>query len=86
MIKKNIVIELKEGLHIRPAKEFVKVASQYKSEVSIVQDTRTANGKSILGIMSMAVKQGEEITLVVDGPDEQEASASLEKILVEQEG
>jgi catabolite repression HPr-like protein len=86
MIKKKIVIDLKEGLHIRPAKEFVKVASQYKSEVSIAQDTRTANGKSILGIMSMAVKQGAEITLIVEGPDEQEASSSLEKILVEQEG
>jgi catabolite repression HPr-like protein len=86
MIKKNITINLKDGLHIRPAKEFVKVASQFKSEISITKTTQTANGKSILGIISMAINQGEEVTLTAEGPDESEAFSSLEKILVEQEG
>jgi catabolite repression HPr-like protein len=50
-----------------------------------VKKEKTVNGKSIMGIMSSAIAKGEEITLIADGPDEAEAIAALEKVLLDQE-
>jgi catabolite repression HPr-like protein len=85
MIEKNVVVILPHGLHARPAANFVRLASSFSSEIKIVKDEKTANGKSIMGIMSMAVAKGDEITLIADGPDEAEAITALEKALQEQE-
>jgi catabolite repression HPr-like protein len=85
MIEKKVVVKLPHGLHARPAANFVRLASSFTSEIKIVKNEKTANGKSIMGIMSMAVAKGEEITLIADGPDEAEAIAALEKALQEQE-
>ncbi|TRY25850.1 MULTISPECIES: HPr family phosphocarrier protein [Brevibacillus] len=85
MIEKKVVVELPHGLHARPAANFVRLASSFASEIKIVKNEKTANGKSIMGIMSMAVAKGEEITLIADGADEAEAIAALEKALKEQE-
>jgi catabolite repression HPr-like protein len=85
MIEKKVVVELPHGLHARPAANFVRLASSFASEIKIVKNEKTANGKSIMGIMSMAVAKGEEITLIADGADEAEAIAALEKALKDQE-
>jgi catabolite repression HPr-like protein len=85
MIEKKVVVILPHGLHARPAANFVRLASSFSSEIKIVKDEKTANGKSIMGIMSMAVAKGDEITLIADGPDEAEAITALEKALQEQE-
>ncbi|MDA5109760.1 HPr family phosphocarrier protein [Brevibacillus thermoruber] len=85
MIEKKVIVELPHGLHARPAANFVRLASSFASEIKIVKNEKTANGKSIMGIMSMAVAKGEEITLIADGADEAEAIAALEKALKEQE-
>ncbi|CAJ1000812.1 MULTISPECIES: HPr family phosphocarrier protein [Bacillales] len=84
MIEKKVVVELPHGLHARPAANFVRLASSFASEIKIVKNEKTANGKSIMGIMSMAVAKGEEITLIADGADEAEAIAALEKALKEE--
>jgi catabolite repression HPr-like protein len=86
MIEKKIVVNLEQGVHIRPAKQFVKIASAFNSEISIHKNGQRVNGKSILGIMALAINLGEEVTLVVDGVDEHEAISSLEKIFTEREG
>jgi catabolite repression HPr-like protein len=85
MLEKKVVVKLPHGLHARPAANFVRLASSFSSEIKIVKNEKTANGKSIMGIMSMAVAKDEEITLIADGPDEAEAIAALEKALQEQE-
>ncbi|MFP3388808.1 HPr family phosphocarrier protein [Brevibacillus sp. SIMBA_040] len=85
MVEKKIVVQLAHGLHARPAATFVKVATTFASEIKIVKKEKTVNGKSIMGIMSSAIAKGDEITLMADGADEQEAISALEKVLLEQE-
>lgn len=80
------MVGLEQGVHIRPAKQFVKIAADYECEIFIHKDDNRINGKSILGIMSLAIDTGEEVTLIADGADEQEAIASLENLLTGREG
>ncbi|MDR7315122.1 MULTISPECIES: HPr family phosphocarrier protein [Brevibacillus] len=85
MEQKNVVVQLSQGLHARPAATFVKVATSFSSEIKLVKKEKTVNGKSIMGIMAAAIGKGEEITLIADGMDEKEAIVALEKLLVEGE-
>ncbi|WP_134699203.1 HPr family phosphocarrier protein [Ammoniphilus sp. YIM 78166] len=85
MIQKEITVNLKQGLHARPATRFVKQAAAFGSQIQIIKKDQKADAKSILGIMSMAVSRGETITLTADGEDEQEAIKALEQILLEEE-
>lgn len=85
MVQKNIVVQLSQGLHARPAATFVKVATSFASEIKLLKKEKTVNGKSIMGIMAAAIGKGEEITLVADGLDENEAIAALEKVLTAQD-
>lgn len=71
----NILNE--QGLHARPASIFVKTAGKFKSTVSLVHGTKVANAKSIINIMSLGLKKGEEIKLVVEGIDEKETMEAL---------
>lgn len=59
------------GLHARPAAQFVKIASKYKSDVYLSKNNREINGKSIMGVMMLAAEMGSEITIKADGEDEQ---------------
>ncbi|GED30105.1 HPr family phosphocarrier protein [Brevibacillus centrosporus] len=85
MEQKNVVVQLSQGLHARPAATFVKVATSFSSEIKLVKKEKNVNGKSIMGIMAAAIGKGEEITLIADGVDEKEAIVALEKLLVEGE-
>jgi catabolite repression HPr-like protein len=84
MIEKKIVVGLAQGLHARPATEFVKAASSFTSNIKIEKGARKVEGKSILGVMSLAVAKGDEITLYADGVDAERAIAALEEILVKE--
>jgi len=66
-----------QGLHARPASVFSKTASKFKSTVSIVHGTGVANAKSIINIMSLGLKKGEEIKIRTEGTDEKEAMEAL---------
>ena len=72
-----------EGIHARPAGEFVKEAKKFASDVKIVKGEKSADAKKIFGLMSLGVKQGEEILVQIDGTDEEEAATGLEKFLKE---
>ena len=74
-------IENKIGLHLRAAGEFVKVAAQFASEITVFNGDKWANGKSILGLASLAAARGSEIRIQVEGPDEGEARIALEKLI-----
>lgn len=69
-----------DGLHARPAAIFVKIASKYVSDLEIQTSEKVANGKSIIGIMSLGAFYGEEITLIADGPDERELLEEMKKL------
>lgn len=84
MIEKKIVVQLEHGLHARPAANFVKLAASFASEIQLVKNEKTINGKSIMGVMAAAIGKGEEVTLIADGADEAEAIAALEKLLIEE--
>ena len=71
MIRKTIVIENKLGMHARPATMIVKVASKFRSDFRIIKDDMEINGKSIMGVMTLAAEYGSELELVADGVDEE---------------
>jgi phosphocarrier protein HPr len=77
VIRQEVVICNALGLHARAAARFVQVASRFKSRVQLSHGGRTADGKSILGLLALIGAQGTRLAISVDGSDEQEALLSL---------
>ena len=86
MKNKKIMISNKLGLHARAAAKFVRIASGFQSEIIIHLDERKVSGKSIMGIMMLAAGKGTEINIITIGPDENEAMASLEDLIINKFG
>lgn len=86
MVKKEIVIRNKLGLHARAAVKFVNLANRYSSRVRILKDATEIDGKSILGILTLAATQGTPIILKVSGKDEEEALDALVKLVQDRFG
>lgn len=84
MVKKSIKIELSSGLEARPAAMLVQVASQYDSKIYLETDSKRVNAKSIMGMMTLGLDAGEEITLSASGEDEEAAMDSMEQYLSNQ--
>ena len=81
MIKKPITIQIPSGLEARPVAVFVQVASQYESTIYVEVDDKKVNAKSIMGMMSLGLDNGETLTVVADGSDESVAVAHIERFL-----
>lgn len=81
LIKKTFQINNKFGIHARPAALFVKTASQFQSDIKVAKDGYVANGKSIMGLMSLAAEYGSEIEVIIEGEDAREAMAAIESLL-----
>ncbi len=79
MIEAVVTIKNRAGMHTRPASMIVKLAARYKSNFYIIKDNYQINGKSIIGIMSLAAEHGSQLTLKFDGPDEKKASEEMIK-------
>lgn len=77
MIEKKVKIINKAGLHTRPAATIVKLAAKYKCDFYISKDGLNINGKSIIGVMTLAAEMGSELSLSFDGEDEQQASEEI---------
>jgi len=77
MIETTVKIVNKAGLHTRPAATIVKLASKYKSEFFISKDGLHINGKSIIGVMTLAAEMGSELHLTFDGDDELEMKEEI---------
>ena len=81
MLYKELTITSPDGLKSRPAALFVQVASKFRSHILIESEKRKVNAKSIMGVLSLGLKQGESFYLLVNGKDEQEAVAALEELV-----
>ena len=77
------VITDPEGIHARPAGILVKQAAGYQSSVKIAKGEKSADAKRIFGVMGLGVKTGEEVTITVEGADEDTAAAELETFFKE---
>ncbi len=77
LIEKKLTVKNPLGLHLRPAGELCKLATEYQSDIKICFRNKEFSAKSILGILSACVQQQDEITLVCRGADEEEASEAL---------
>ena len=81
MITKSIEIKLPRGLEARPVAELVQLASKYDSTVHIEAQSKKVNAKSIMGMMTLTLESGENVTVIADGADEEAAVADLENFL-----
>ncbi|MFQ6082713.1 MAG: HPr family phosphocarrier protein [Candidatus Aminicenantia bacterium] len=81
MIEKKIKIRNKLGFHARAASKFVNLANRFKSKVKIIKNDDEINGKSILGILTLAATQGTKIILRIHGEDEEKAFQALEDLI-----
>jgi len=77
MVKKKVVVKNKLGLHARAAVKFMNLANRFASSVWIEKDGNEIDGKSILGILTLAAVQGSKIILKISGPDEDQALNAL---------
>ena len=77
MIEQKVKIVNNAGLHTRPAATIVKLAAKYKCDFYLSKDGLSINGKSIIGVMTLAAEKGSEITLSFDGEDEAEAAKEI---------
>lgn len=81
MITKSIEVKLPGGLEARPVAELVQLASKYESSVHIEAHERRVNAKSIMGMMTLSLGNGQELTVIADGDDEAAAVEDMEGFL-----
>ena len=81
MLDRTVTIRNKLGLHARAAVKFVNLANRFGASVKIVKDGDEIDGKSILGILTLAATQGTSIRLLVAGKDEEAAMAALTELI-----
>ena len=82
MYSVKTVVKCANGLHNKQATYFIQKANDYKSSIWIEAEERKINAKSLLGVLSMAIMAGTEVTLSADGPDETEAVNALADMLM----
>ncbi len=77
MVERVVTIKNRTGLHTRPAATLVKTAARFQSDFFIRKDAFEINGKSIIGVMTLAAEQGSVLHLRFSGPDEEDAAAAV---------
>ena len=84
MISKSMTINIPKGLEARPVALLVQVASQYESSIYVEIQEKKVNAKSIMGMMSLGLAEGEKITIIANGPDEDAAVDAIDKYISKQ--
>jgi len=77
MFLKEVVVQNQVGLHARPATFFIQKANEYKASIWVEKDEKKVNAKSLLGVLSLGVTKGVSITIIAEGPDEEQAVNEL---------
>jgi len=85
MASRPVVVKLKTGLHARPAALFVQEANKFSSEIFVEKNDKKVNAKSIMGIMSLAISSGTEVTITAEGPDAEQAVNALAEMVSKEE-
>ncbi|MBQ4014780.1 MAG: HPr family phosphocarrier protein [Treponema sp.] len=80
MVEKILTVRNRAGIHARPASLIAQMANKFQSEISLEKDSIVVNAKSIMGVITMAAGYNTTITLKVEGSDEQDAAAAIEKL------
>jgi len=80
MIVREVTVTNRAGLHTRPASMIVRTASKFKSDFFIQKDGYEINGKSIIGVMTLAAEQGATLTLILEGQDEEAAVEAVAEL------
>lgn len=78
-MNKTYTVQFEEGLHARPASQFIQLVKDYSGDVQIEKEGKSVNGKSMIHIMTLGAKQGTELTITLTG-DEAEAIALFDKL------
>ena len=81
MYMKDVKVQNKIGLHARPATFFIQKANEYKSAIWVEREERRVNAKSLLGVLSLGIVGGASISILADGPDEQDAVNGLVQLI-----
>lgn len=81
-MKKSVVVKMQQDFEARPIANLVQVANRYESKIYLEHGDSRVNVKSIMGMMSLALLNGEEILVDAEGADEAEAVAAIEEFLV----
>ena len=81
MLQKDVTIINKLGLHARAAAKFVSLASSFASDITLARDSKSVNGKSIMGVMMLAASKGTQLVLRADGSDETLAIEQLDALI-----
>lgn len=80
-MRKSVVVNMQDAMEARPIALLVQTANQYGSRIYLEQGSMRINAKSIMGMMGIALLNGEEVVLDVEGEDEEEAIAAMEAFL-----
>ncbi len=82
MIKKPVTVKISAGLENRPVAQIVQMASQYESRIYLDSGNKHVNAKSIMGMMTLNITEGENMVISTEGEDEEEAAMQLEGLLI----
>ncbi|BCJ87948.1 HPr family phosphocarrier protein [Effusibacillus dendaii] len=85
MIEKSVQVNLRAGLHARPAALFVQAANRFSSEIVVEKAGKPVNAKSIMGIMSLAIAKGSTVIIRANGSDEEQAVETLAEMISREE-
>ncbi len=82
LIEKKLTIQNEQGLHARPAALFVQIANKYESDIVVKKGRQEVNGKSIMGLLTLAAEKGAVLHIKANGQDAKEAMQELEKVIL----
>ena len=83
MVTQRIVVSDALGLHLRPAGKISETSLEYQCKIQVQKGTQIANAKSVLGLLAARIQQGDEIEIICDGVDEEDALAAVVKVIQE---
>ena len=86
MVERSVLVQNAHGIHARPAAEIVKVAGQFRANITIIRDDLEVNGKSIMGVMMLAAECGATVLIRADGDDADAAVDALAGVIVSKFG
>ena len=82
-VSRDVAIVNPLGFHMRPAAQFVRMASNFSAEIEVAKDSLAVNGKSIMGVMMLQAEAGSSITIRADGSDAEEAVEALSRLVAD---